>query len=145
MPVQKIADETPILPRDRARPEVRKRMSATAVKTYFNIVDRIWKLDGKTQAALLGWPGSSTFYNYKNGTHGAVSFDVLTRISLVLGIFKALRILYPERALADRWLSLPNSNALFGGRSPAEFLAAGEIDCLYKVRRLLDARRGGWN
>jgi hypothetical protein len=145
MPVPKIFPEKPVPPRDRARPEVRKRMSGPALKTYFNIVDRVWKLDPKTQAALLGWPTNSTFYNYKNGTHGTVSFDVLTRISLVLGIFKALRILYSEKALADRWMALPNSNSLFGGQSPAAFLASGEIDNLYKVRRLLDARRGGWN
>jgi Antitoxin Xre/MbcA/ParS C-terminal toxin-binding domain/Antitoxin Xre-like helix-turn-helix domain len=146
VPVRKIAaKEEGIPPLRRARPDVRKRMSGPALKTYFNIVDRIWGLDSKTQAALLGWPGQSTFYNYKNGEHGAVSFDILTRISLLLGIFKALRILYPERSLADKWIKLPNSNPLFGGTTPAEFLATGEIDTLYKVRRFLDARRGGWN
>src|SRR5262249_40652674 len=37
-----------------------------------------------------------------------------TRISLVLGCFKALRILYPDRSLADRWAHLQNSNPMFG-------------------------------
>jgi hypothetical protein len=67
------------------------------------------------------------------------------RPSLVLGIYKALRILYPDAALADRWLKLPNANPMFGGRTPAEYVAQGEMDCLYRLRRLLDARRGGWN
>ena len=120
-------------------------MSGPALKTYFNIVDRVWELEPKTQVALLGWPGTSTFYNYRNGEHGALSFDVLTRVSLVLGIFKALRILYPERSLADKWVKLPNSNHLFAGASPENFMGSGEIDALYKVRRYLDARRGGWN
>jgi hypothetical protein len=139
------AKEKPIPPSERARPDVRKRMSGPALKTYFNIVERVWGLNVKTQSALLGWPGTSTFYNYKNGEHGTVSFDVLTRISLVLGIFKALRILYPERSLADKWVKLPNSNPLFAGATPADFMSAGEIDTMYKVRRFLDARRGGWN
>ena len=69
---------------------------------------------------------------------------MLIRISLVLGIFKDLRILYPEQELADRWVHLPNSNPLFGGR-PALILMVDGIDGLYQVRRLLDGRRGGWN
>jgi len=140
-----VADENSIPPSKRADPNVRKRMSGPALKAYFNIVDRVWKLDTKTQSALLGWPGTSTFYNYRNGKHGAVSFDVLTRISLILGIVKALRILYPERTLADKWVKLPNSNPLFAGTTPENFMGSGEIDALYKVRRFLDARRGGWN
>jgi antitoxin Xre/MbcA/ParS-like protein len=139
------SDRDSIPPADRSKPEVRKRMSAPAMKAYFNVAEKIWKLDTKTQGALLGFPGSSTFYNYRNGTHGTLSYDVLTRISLVLGILKALRILYPERQLADRWINLPNSNSLFGGKTPAEFLGSGELDSLYRVRRLLDGRRGGWN
>jgi len=63
---------------------------------------------------------------------------------LAVGIFKALHILYPD--FADRWIRLPNSNPLFGGRPPIEWMTAdGGMDGLYRVRRLLDARRGGWN
>jgi hypothetical protein len=120
-------------------------MSGPAMKAFFNVTDKIWKLEPKVQQALLGFPGTSTFYNYRNGTHGTLSFDVLTRISLVLGILKALRILYPDRALADRWIGMPNSNSLFGGKTPAGFLTTGDLDSLYRVRRLLDARRGGWS
>jgi hypothetical protein len=67
------------------------------------------------------------------------------RISLVLGIFKDLRILYAESDLADRWIQLPNGNPLFGGRPAVTLMTEGGIDGLYQVRRLLDARRGGWN
>jgi len=35
--------------------------------------------------------------------------DKLTRVSLLLGIFKALNILYSRR-LADSWVNLANSN-----------------------------------
>src|SRR5207344_2921130 len=100
MAVPKRGLDAPIRPEDRSRPEVRKRMSGPAMKAFFNVTDKIWKLEPKVQQALLGFPGTSTFYNYRNGTHGTLSFDVLTRISLVLGILKALRILYPDRALA---------------------------------------------
>jgi hypothetical protein len=70
---------------------------------------------------------------------------MLIRISLVLGIYKDLRILYPEEDLAHRWVKLPNSNPLFGGRPALALMTEGGIDGLYQVRRLLDGRRGGWN
>src|SRR5262249_40416102 len=105
----------------------------------------VWGLSTKEQQGLLGWPSSSTFYKYKSGDVGSLSLDTLTRVSLVLGIFKALRILYKDRGLADRWVNLPNSNSLFRGDPPIAYMAHGEMDNLYKVRRRLDARRGGWN
>jgi hypothetical protein len=36
------------------------------------------------------------------------------RISLLVGIFKALNILY-SRKLADAWISLPNTSPMFKG------------------------------
>jgi hypothetical protein len=61
-------------------------------------------------------------------------------------MFKALNILYPNPGLANRWVKLPNSNLIFGGNTPIAFMTAeGGIDAMFRVRRLLDARRGGWN
>jgi hypothetical protein len=71
-----------------------------------------------------------------------LSLDTLTRISLVLGIHKALQVLYAEPAFADRWMRMPNANPLFGGLAPIAFAAGNGIDGLFQVRRLLDARRG---
>jgi len=127
----------------RADPKVRKRISGSAMRSFFNIAKR-WGLSVEEQRALLGWPVSSTYHNYKKGDVGTLSYDSLTRISLILGMYKALHILYPD--FADRWMKLPNANPLFGGNAPVEFIAKeGGIDSLFKIRRLLDARRGGWN
>lgn len=138
------AGDRPIRPELRADPEIRRRMSTPAIRTFFKVAD-VWRLSNREEQGILGWPANSTFYKYKSGDVGALSLDTLTRISLVLGTFKALRILYTDRGLADRWVKLPNSNALFGGNPPVDLMARGEMDNLYKVRRLLDARRGGWN
>jgi hypothetical protein len=131
-------------PAERAKPAVRKRLSGPAMRTFFSIAQK-WGLDNKEQIALLGSPAPSTFYKYKAGDVGTLSFDLLTRLSLVLGIYKALRILFPDTAVSDRWFTLPNSNPMFGGLTPAAYVAQGDIDALYRVRRLLDARRGGWH
>src|SRR5256885_1527237 len=108
--------QIPPVPPDRRRdPKVRRQMSGPAIRSFFSIAES-WKLSTDEQRALLGWPAESTFFNYKAGQVGALSYDMLMRISLVLGIYKALRILYPERELADRWVKLPNTNSSFGGK-----------------------------
>lgn len=123
-------------------PHTRKRMSAPAMRAFLNIA-KVWALGVDEQRALLGWPAASTYHKYKAGHVGALPYDMLIRISLVLGIYKALHILYPDDALADRWVKLPNSNALFGGRPALALMVDGGIDGLTQTRRLLDARRGG--
>jgi antitoxin Xre/MbcA/ParS-like protein len=124
-------------------PKVRRKMSGPAIRSFFRIA-KAWQLTNEEQRALLGWPAPATFYKYRGGHVPALPFDMLVRISLVLGIYKDLQILYPEADLADRWVQLPNSNPLFGGK-PALALMLEGADGLYQVRRLLDGRRGGWN
>jgi hypothetical protein len=68
--------------------------------------------------------------------------DRLTRISYLIGIFKALNILYSDK-LADKWVQLPNSNPIFGGQTPLAYMVRGGQPAMQTVRRLLDARRGG--
>lgn len=132
-----------ITPDRRRDPHVRRRMSGPAIRTFFNVAGA-WQLNTVEQRALLGWPAESTFFKYKAGQVSTLPFDMLMRISLVLGIYKSLHILYPDPELADGWVKLPNSNPLFGGQ-PALALMMEGMDGLYQVRRLLDGRRGGWN
>lgn len=134
-------DWMPLPPADRQDPAVRRRLSAPALKALFNIA-RDWQLGVADERALLGWPPSSTFHKYKSGDAGVLSFDTLTRVSLVLGIYKALHILYPEAAFADRWMQMPNSHPLFAGRTPIALVADMGLDGLFQIRRLLDSRRG---
>jgi len=133
-----------VAPDKRSDPKIRRQMSGPAVRAFLNVAEA-WNLSNEARRALLGWPAESTFFKYKAGEIGTLSFDMLMRISLVLGIYKDLHILYPEPDLADRWVSLPNNNALFGGRPALSLMTEGGMDGLYQVRRLLDGRRGGWN
>jgi hypothetical protein len=128
----------------RPDPEVRRRLSGPALRTFFNIA-AAWRLTVQEQRALLGWPATSTFHKYKAADHGALTFDTLTRLSLVIGIYKSLQVLYPEPEFADAWPRMPNSNPVFGGRPALTLMSDGGIDGLFRVRRLLDSRRGGWS
>lgn len=133
-----------VAPDRRRDPAVRKQMSGPAMRAFFQIA-QAWDLPNMAQKALLGWPADATFYKYKSGSCGTLSYDSLIRISLLLGIYKDLHILYPEDALADSWLKLPNANPLFGGKPALHLMIEDGMDGLYQVRRLLDSRRGGWN
>ena len=114
----------------RPEPETRRRLSGPALRTFFNIA-AAWELTVHEQRALLGWPATSTFHKYKAGNFGTLSFDTLTRISLLIGIYKSLQILYPEPGFADRWVRMPNSHQLFGGRPALALMTDGGIDGLH--------------
>jgi len=94
------------------------------------------------QRTLLGDPPTSTFFKWKKELNGALSRDVLERISYVLGIYKALQILIPVPERADQWISRPNTAPLFGGRSALDRMLGGNVGDLYAVRQYLDAQRG---
>ena len=73
---------------------------------------------------------------------GRKPVDKLTRISYLIGIYKALHILH-GRKLADEWIRLPNTNAIFAGQAPLAYMVRGGLPAMQTVRRLLDARRAG--
>jgi hypothetical protein len=114
------------------------RRDAVAVKTFFRLAEE-WGLTAEEQRVLLGRPGRSTFYRWKSQTP-ALSVDTLERVSLLLGIYKALEILFPTPPRATGWLRRPNE--AFGGRTALQVMLGGRMDDLYQVRRHLDAWRG---
>ncbi|MDP1717883.1 MAG: DUF2384 domain-containing protein [Burkholderiales bacterium] len=119
----------------------RERLSRSALRGFFRIVAR-WKLRDEDARELLGGLSSSAYYEWKKNPTRILDVDRITRISYLVGIYKALHILYGVR-LADEWVSLPNSNAIFGGRTPLACMLAGGLVTMQTVRKLLDARRGG--
>src|ERR1700726_1436764 len=73
---------------------------------------------------------------------GTLRQDELTRISYLVGIYKALHILLPDD-LADRWVTQPNDNLLFRGQAPVDYMVRAGIPGLQQVRSLIDAELGG--
>lgn len=119
----------------------RKRLSNSAVKAFFNIMAR-WKIRDEDAKALLGGISNGPYYQMKRDQDRLLDADRLTRISYLVGVFKALNILYSE-PLADAWIGLANTNRIFGGRTPLDYMIKGGLPAMQAVRRLLDARRGG--
>ena len=128
-------------PFDLSKREVQEKLSPSAIPAFFKIA-QTWKLRDVSARQLLGGISNGMFYQLKGGQKKTLDQDKLTRISLLLGIFKSLNLLY-SRKLADAWINLPNSNPIFEGESPLSYIVQGGVPALMRVRQLLDARRGG--
>ncbi len=128
-------------PADLSSKEVLKRLSPAGVKAFLKIAE-LWELRDEDARHLLGGMSNGAFYELKRSGGRVLDQDRLTRISLLMGVFKALNILYDKR-LADRWVQLPNSNPMFGGETPLKYMIKGGLPAMLRVRQLVDARRGG--
>jgi len=126
---------------DLSTKENRTRLSPAAIKGLLRIATH-WKLRDDDTRVLLGGMSSGSFYTLKDQGAKTLDVDQLTRVSLLIGIYKALNILYSQK-LADAWITLPNTNPIFGGDSPLNYVKKGGIPAFLRVRQLLDARRGG--
>ncbi len=136
-PVGRYQPAPPVDLTDRAE---RERLSPSALKAFFNLVAR-WSIRDEDARALLGGLSNGPYYKWRKDPARTLDVDTLTRVSYLVGIFKALNILFGEK-LADEWVRLPNANPLFAGRTPLAYMMAGGVPALQTVRRLLDARRG---
>ena len=123
-----------------ARPE-RERLSASAIKGFFRLGAK-WRIKDEDARELLGGLSSSAFYEWKKNADRMLDVDRITRISFLIGIYKALHILYGDK-LADEWVLLPNQNIIFAGQTPLQYMLSGGLIAMQTVRKLLDARRGG--
>ena len=118
--------------------ETRERLSQSAVDGFFAIIDK-WKLNMDTAGELLGGVPRSGIYRFKT-VAGTLRHDELTRISYLIGIYKALHILLPA-AMADQWMTRPNDNPLFRGSTPLQYALRVGLPGLHQIRGLLDKAR----
>ncbi|GAA0856621.1 MbcA/ParS/Xre antitoxin family protein [Aliiglaciecola litoralis] len=115
------------------------KTAQVALKVFFNIMSE-WNVKNQDQITLLGKPGSTTFYNWKKGQVSSLSVDTMERISYIMGIYKALGILFPTREQADAWIKKPNGH--FNNESALAYMLKGSMMHLNDMRRYLDAQRG---
>jgi hypothetical protein len=132
----------PIQPVNLASKDERARLSASALKGFFRVAKR-WSLRDEDAKLLLGGVSNGPYYEMKRHPDDRVlDPDTLLRISYLLGIFAALNSLHAQ-PLADEWMSLANSNRIFGGGTPLAYIIRGGLPAMSTVRRLLDARQAG--
>lgn len=102
---------------------------------------RLWEVTDEQAAILLDMPLRS-YRRWKAGGQGRMDRDKKARLSNLMGIHKALRLIFREPQRAYAWVRAENS--MFGGGSALDVMLGGELTDLMRVRRYLDAERGGW-
>lgn len=102
---------------------------------------RKWELIDEQAATLLDMPVRS-FRRWKVEGPGRISRDGRARLSNLMGIHKALRIIFSEPHRGYAWIRTGNS--AFAGASALDVMLGGELTDIMRVRRYLDAERGGW-
>jgi hypothetical protein len=101
-----------------------------------------WGVTDAEGAVLLGDVSPRTLQRWKAGQYGRAGVDTVARMSNLLGIHKALRLLFADADRGYRWVR--TASADFAGRSALDVMLGGQITDLMRVRRYLDAQRGQW-
>lgn len=130
---------------DLQRPAIEPISDGDKVSTIVKAVVRAvqaWDLTGAEAAALFDVP-QATWDRMKQDTFkGRLDRDKVTRASLIIGIFKGLRLLF-NGPLETQWPVLANRGAPFNGRRPVDMMIAGGIPAMAATRQHIDALRGG--
>ncbi|WP_313206928.1 hypothetical protein [Stenotrophomonas sp.] len=73
-----------------------------ALRVFFRLAEE-WSLSEQEQSILLA-SNVGELGRWRQGIANDVGADVLTRVSLLLGIYKALHTLFADRGQANAWL-----------------------------------------
>jgi len=127
-------------PRDFAPSPITDEEAAALFRAAVNLFSR-WDITDEQASILLDLPLRS-YRRWKAGMLGRMDRDCKARLSNLIGIHKALRIIFREPERGYRWIKAPNE--AFGGSSALSVMLGGELTDLMRVRRYLDAERGSW-
>lgn len=137
MPELRLVEPTRVPPGDHFSEEEAQAMRR-AVINLFNL----WEIGDEQAAVLLGGIAPRTFQRWKAGEAGRILPDQAARLSNLIGVHKALRLLFKEKDRGYGWIKRPNE--VFGGRSALDIMLGGQLTDVMRVRRYLDAIRGPW-
>ncbi len=115
--------------------------AAAMFRAVVNLFQR-WGVTDEQASILLDVPPRTLARWKADRAPGRLGRDGRARLSNLMGIHKALRIIFREPQRGYGWIKAPNE--AFGGRSALEVMLGGELTDLMRVRRYLDAERGGW-
>ncbi len=134
-PIQTTPQQSIVQPIDR-----RDRI-AVIIKGVVRAADA-WSLANAEAAMLFDVP-NATWGRMKAGTYrGILDQDKVTRASLLIGIFKGLRLLF-SGPLTYGWPKTANTGPGFNGKTPVQIMCEGGIPAMMKIRQHIDALRGG--
>ena len=114
-------------------------IAESGFRTFENIADR-WRLTTKEREAILGISRSTYARQRADPAKARLDSNAIERLSHVLGIYKALHILFADADRADTWIDRPSVD--FAGEPARKRLTSGLVADLAFVRHYLDVARG---
>ena len=118
----------------------KKDMALVGLRTALNILAK-WKTSTE-QAGNILRVSRSTISRARTDKAVSLDEDQLKRVSLVLNIHSALRMLFDNPANVYGFMQMKNHNEFFNGRSPLEVVQNGDMIALYETFRRIDSLRG---
>ena len=119
--------------------------AAAGLLAFARIADK-WKISARDAMALLGVESRSTYYELLKRARESkevkgLNKDQLDRLSYLLGIYEAIRVLFPHsEETRDAWVSSANTAPMFAGRSPLEVMRSSMIGLYQTFAHLTSAR-----
>ncbi len=123
-----------------ATQEISDTEGAAMARAVVNLFRR-WDITDAQASVLLGGLSPRTWARWKTGEPGRIPRDLKSRLSNLMGIHKALRIIFTEAERSYAWIKRPND--AFRGTPALEVMLGGDLTDIMRVRRYLDTVRGG--
>jgi hypothetical protein len=116
--------------------------AAAGLKAAVRILDK-WRASGEQGEAILR-VSHSTYARARRDDLAEIKLDSdqLTRISYLLNIHAALRVIFDNPENLYGFVNLVNHNPYFNGRTPLEIMGSGDFAALYETFKRIDSLRG---
>ena len=121
-------------------PEISDAEGEAMARAVVNLFRR-WELTDAQASTLLGGLSARTWARWKTGVVGRIPRDLKSRLSNLMGIHKALRIIFTDADRSYGWVKRPNE--AFGGAPALDVMLGGELTDIMRIRRYLGSVRGG--
>lgn len=120
-----------------------KSQCVAGLRAALNILDK-WKASCEQACRILRISRSTYTRARQRDSEWAVGLDSdqLQRISIVLNIHAALRLVFDNPENVYGFPSMKNDNEFFNGRAPLDVMAQGDMISLYETFRRIDTLRG---
>jgi hypothetical protein len=120
-----------------------REQCVAGLRAALNILDK-WGASSEQACRVLRISRSTYTRARQRDSQWSVGLDAdqLQRISMVLNIHAALRLVFDNPENVYGFPSMENRNEFFNGRAPLDIMAQGDMISLYETFRRIDALRG---
>jgi hypothetical protein len=126
--------------RDEAIRQLTPQLRKVAMRVFARL-SAAWDLSEEEASGLLGAEPEEVRRWQENSNEAPSS--AVARVSMLLGIFRAINIHLPHAGSADGWVRRPNVAPLFAGRSALELMLERGFDGISAVRAHLEGELWG--